>query len=303
MDRRALLKSGGLAAAGFTLDACAPKGVKPQVAPRPTRPPVVLAPVQASWDRIIRTTVGLRPHSPTGFVLRADKLDEDADPQLRARRRGHVAVVGNRRDGRGARPRRTATAARRCSAAAWSGLTTARELQRHGFDVTIYAAAVPPDTTSNMSLAGFTPTSGLVELRPPRRRSGTSSSARAVRIALSAAAAAGRPAGTASPGSQLRAHRRRAGGVRAQRADCPQTWPSARGPAAAGRAPVSDDVRVRPRRDAHRAVDLPRGPGERLRAVRGHGRDPQVRDAPRRGGADRIADRQLHRTGLEGAVR
>jgi glycine/D-amino acid oxidase-like deaminating enzyme len=43
------------------------------------------------------------------------------------------------------------------------GLTSARELQRHGFDVTIYAASVPPDTTSNMSLAGWTPTSGLVE--------------------------------------------------------------------------------------------------------------------------------------------
>ena len=43
------------------------------------------------------------------------------------------------------------------------GLTTARQLQRRGFDVTIYAMAVPPNTTSNMSLAGFTPTSGLVE--------------------------------------------------------------------------------------------------------------------------------------------
>src|SRR5512145_3011325 len=43
------------------------------------------------------------------------------------------------------------------------GLTTARQLQRRGFQVTIYAASVPPDTTSNMSLAGFTPTSGLVQ--------------------------------------------------------------------------------------------------------------------------------------------
>jgi glycine/D-amino acid oxidase-like deaminating enzyme len=43
------------------------------------------------------------------------------------------------------------------------GLTAARQLQRRGFDVTIYAATVPPDTTSNMSLAGFTPTSGLIE--------------------------------------------------------------------------------------------------------------------------------------------
>jgi D-amino-acid oxidase len=42
------------------------------------------------------------------------------------------------------------------------GLTAARQLQRRGFAVTIYAMAVPPDTTSNMSMAGFTPTSGLV---------------------------------------------------------------------------------------------------------------------------------------------
>jgi glycine/D-amino acid oxidase-like deaminating enzyme len=43
------------------------------------------------------------------------------------------------------------------------GLTSARQLQRRGFDVTIYTEKVPPDTTSNMSLAGFTPTSGLVD--------------------------------------------------------------------------------------------------------------------------------------------
>jgi glycine/D-amino acid oxidase-like deaminating enzyme len=44
------------------------------------------------------------------------------------------------------------------------GLTSARQLQRRGFEVTIYAMSVPPDTTSNMSLAGFTPTSGLVQI-------------------------------------------------------------------------------------------------------------------------------------------
>jgi glycine/D-amino acid oxidase-like deaminating enzyme len=44
------------------------------------------------------------------------------------------------------------------------GLTSGRQLQRRGFDVTIYAKSVPPDTTSNMSLAGFTPTSGLVQV-------------------------------------------------------------------------------------------------------------------------------------------
>ena len=43
------------------------------------------------------------------------------------------------------------------------GLTAARQLQRRGFQVIIYAASIPPDTTSNMSSAGFTPTAGLVE--------------------------------------------------------------------------------------------------------------------------------------------
>ena len=47
------------------------------------------------------------------------------------------------------------------------GLCTAIQLQRRGYDVTIYAATVPPDTTSNMSWAGYTPTTALIE---PERR-------------------------------------------------------------------------------------------------------------------------------------
>jgi hypothetical protein len=37
--------------------------------------PLRLAPVRVSWDRIIRATVGLRPHRPSGFVLRAEQVD------------------------------------------------------------------------------------------------------------------------------------------------------------------------------------------------------------------------------------
>jgi glycine/D-amino acid oxidase-like deaminating enzyme len=48
------------------------------------------------------------------------------------------------------------------------GLCTAAELQRRGFAVTIYAAALPPDTTSNLSQATFTPTAGLVADRHRR---------------------------------------------------------------------------------------------------------------------------------------
>jgi len=42
------------------------------------------------------------------------------------------------------------------------GLAAARQLQRRGFEVTIYAKDLPPYTTSNMALGGFTPRSGLL---------------------------------------------------------------------------------------------------------------------------------------------
>jgi glycine/D-amino acid oxidase-like deaminating enzyme len=126
-----------------------------------------LPPVDASWDRVIRTTVGLRPHRDSGFVLRADRLDA----KMLIHNYGHGGAGMSLSWGTGAiaadlalahEDRRAAVVG--CGAV---GLTSARQLQRRGFDVTIYAMALPPDTTSNMSLAGFTPTSGLVE--PDRR--------------------------------------------------------------------------------------------------------------------------------------
>ena len=67
------------------------------------RQPLRLAPVRVSWDRIIRATVGLRPHRPSGFVLRAEKLDA----KTLIHNYGHggcrdVAVVGHGADGGGA---------------------------------------------------------------------------------------------------------------------------------------------------------------------------------------------------------
>lgn len=131
------------------------------------RRPVRLEPPHISWERVIRTTVGLRPHRDSGFVLRADKLDDRtlihdygfggagmslawgcgamvAEIALQHGDR-HAAVIG-------------------CGS---PGLTAARQLQRRGFEVTIYAMTVPPDTTSNKSVAGFTPTTALIA---PERR-------------------------------------------------------------------------------------------------------------------------------------
>ncbi len=154
-----------MAAVGFAAQACAPRGAaKPQVT-APKRPPVRLPLVNAAWDRVIRTTVGLRPHRPSGFVLKAGKLDN----KTIIHNFGHGGAGMSLSWGTAsmasdlAQPHGERRAAVMGSGVA--GLTSARELQRHGFDVTIYAATVPPATTSNMSLAGWTPTSGLVDFK------------------------------------------------------------------------------------------------------------------------------------------
>ena len=79
MDRRTLLKTGGMAVVGMGFGACASKS--PQTAPltspgvRP-RPANDLVPVNASWDRVIHTTVGLRPFRAPGFRVEPEKLDD-----------------------------------------------------------------------------------------------------------------------------------------------------------------------------------------------------------------------------------
>src|SRR5215510_31157 len=117
--------------------------------------------VLVSADRIIRTDVGLRPFRPSGFVVRGETLGDKllvhnyghggagvtlswgtaelaADMVRESGRTGSAAVVG-------------------CGAV---GLSTARVLQDRGFDVTIYARALPPDTTSNVAGAMWYPSFG-----------------------------------------------------------------------------------------------------------------------------------------------
>ena len=165
VDRRTLLKMGGLGLVGAGLGGCAARST-----PTPTlRPPLRLAPVRAAWDRIIRTTVGLRPHRPSGFVLRADKLDDTA--VIHNYGHGGSGMSLSWGTGRMAAEMALGHDSRRAAVIGCGavGLTAARQLQRRGFAVTIYAMSVPPNTTSNMSFAGFTPTAGLVDddLRTP----------------------------------------------------------------------------------------------------------------------------------------
>lgn len=120
------------------------------------------APVKSSPDRVIRTIVGLRPFRKPGFRLEAARLgrkdivhnyghggggvslawgvSEIAADLAQGFGRNSVAVLGS----------------------GVIGLTTARILQTAGADVTIYAAAFPPYTTSNIAGAMWHPVS-LVE--------------------------------------------------------------------------------------------------------------------------------------------
>src|SRR5579883_2677279 len=63
ISRRAFLGS------SVALAGCATR----RVAVNPLRPS--LPPVHVAEDRVIRTIVGLRPYRPSGFVVRAEKLD------------------------------------------------------------------------------------------------------------------------------------------------------------------------------------------------------------------------------------
>ena len=118
-----------------------------------------LVPVDVSLDRVTRTTVGLRPYRPSGFVLRA----EGRDAKTLVHDYGHGGGGMSLSWGTALLARELALRTEKRRAAVIGcgviGLSTARVLQDAGFDVTVYARELPPDTTSNMSGAQWTPTS------------------------------------------------------------------------------------------------------------------------------------------------
>ncbi|MCA1577035.1 MAG: FAD-binding oxidoreductase [Acidobacteria bacterium] len=125
------------------------------------------APVNVSRDRVIREVVGLRPYRASGFVVDAEKFGN----KLLVHNYGHggggvtlswgtasLAIDLARNFVATKRARRFAVLG--CGV---SGLSVARLLQRYFQNgpgtVTIYAKALPPDTTSNIAGAWWSPTS------------------------------------------------------------------------------------------------------------------------------------------------
>lgn len=127
----------------------------------PARRPLV--PVIADEARIIRTVVGLRPFRRRGFALYATQV-------------GGKRLVHNYGHGGGgitlswgcatlAADLLNDVAARDAAVLGCGviGLSTALILQERGFDVTIYADAMPPNTTSNIAGGQWAPTAVFLD--------------------------------------------------------------------------------------------------------------------------------------------
>src|SRR5688572_892179 len=116
-------------------------------------------PVHVSADRVTRTTVGFRPFRPSGFVLGTEKLDSKLLVHNYGHGGGGMTLSWGTADL--AVQMGTESGAREFAVlgAGGVGLATAQLLQRRGGRVTIYAKALPPETTSNKSGAQWWPVS------------------------------------------------------------------------------------------------------------------------------------------------
>jgi len=151
LERREFLKYGGLVAAAALGPGCAARLAR-------VVDPVRRFPrVRVSADRVIRTVVGLRPFRPSGFLVQAVRLDgktlihnygHGGGGMTMSWGTAHLAAD----EAQAAGPTRAAVIG--CGGV---GLATARLLQRRGWDVTIYAKDLPPNTTSNISGAQWSP--------------------------------------------------------------------------------------------------------------------------------------------------
>jgi D-amino-acid oxidase len=110
-----------------------------------------LPPVHVSADREIRTVVGLRPYRPSGFVVRAEKLDDTLVVHNYGHGGGGITLswgTAKLAVDLGLPGHTGAVAVLGCGAV---GLATSRLLQESGAAVTIYAKDLPPNTTSNIA--------------------------------------------------------------------------------------------------------------------------------------------------------
>ena len=148
LDRRTFT-----AGSAALLTGCATAGGRPRTFANCTP----LARVIVDESRVIRTMAGLRPYRRSGFVVRAEQLGEKRLVHNYGHGGGGITLSWG-----------TSKVATELGLQGHSGpvavlgsgvvgLSAARLVQEAGFPVTIYAAALPPDTTSNIAGGQFHP--------------------------------------------------------------------------------------------------------------------------------------------------
>ena len=150
INRREFLKQGAFGAAALGA------GLKPAYAAvispgRVARAERRFAKVNVSWDRVIRTVVGLRPFRPSGFRVEAERIENKTVIHNYGHGRSGVTLSWGTSHFAVQEALRTAERRYAVIGCGAVGLATARLLQRRGFDVTIYAKDLPPNTTSNIA--------------------------------------------------------------------------------------------------------------------------------------------------------
>jgi D-amino-acid oxidase len=158
LNRRDMLKTAAVTALGAGLAGCEP-------AASPSRR---FAKVDVSADRVIRTTVGLRPFRTEGFLVRSERFGNKTVVHNYGHGSNGVSMSWGTAHLATEEALKTGERTVAVIGAGAVGLATARLLQRQGLSVTIYAKDVPPHTTSNMSAAWFSPgLGGDASLRTP----------------------------------------------------------------------------------------------------------------------------------------
>jgi glycine/D-amino acid oxidase-like deaminating enzyme len=113
--------------------------------------------VNVSEDRIIRTVVGLRPYRPSGFVVKAEAMEGKTIVHNYGHGGGGVTLSWGTSHLAVELALPTGATRMAVLGAGAVGLATARLLQEHGVQVTIYTKDLPPYTTSNIAGAQWFP--------------------------------------------------------------------------------------------------------------------------------------------------
>lgn len=156
IDRRDMIKLSGLAIAQMG----AIHGMSAIQEPErgPTRQTALSLPrVLVQRERIIRQDAGLRPYRPSGFVVGAERMGLKTVIHNYGHGGAGVTLSWGTADLAASLAMQTVDRQAAVLGAGAVGLATARLLQDRGFDVTIYAQDLPPNTTSNVASAMWGP--------------------------------------------------------------------------------------------------------------------------------------------------